>query len=49
MVESYYSIAQENERLKQELAEAKALIEQKSKDVSVMHTYEARRLSSVHG
>jgi hypothetical protein len=41
-VESYDSISQENDRLKQELAEAKKLIEQKSRDVSVMHTYEAR-------
>jgi len=41
-VESHDTISQENERLKHELAEAKKLIEQKSKDVSVMHTYEAR-------
>jgi hypothetical protein len=41
-VESYNSISQDNERLKRELAEAKALIEQKSKEVSVMHTYEPR-------
>jgi polyhydroxyalkanoate synthesis regulator phasin len=38
----YDSISQENERLKRELEEANMLIEQKSRDVSVMHTYEAR-------
>jgi hypothetical protein len=42
-VQSYDAISQENDRLKRELAEAKALVERKSKDVSHMHTYEARR------